>query len=176
MAAMGNSNFWLVWQVSDTGSAHWASAVCMCPLYLSCFLYIVLYYMYANVIPYASDVFDTIFKKNLVLRDFVCEILSCLAVIWLLNWQVCVIKPSALTKHTTMMQNIYLSYICMFNDITDIFICGTSVWQSTFVKAEYIIKVMTSAVKDKWGVGSSLNLSPIKAPIQYQRKPLNMYW
>jgi hypothetical protein len=60
-----------------------------------------------------------------------------------------VIKPSALTKHTTMMQNIYLSYICMFNDITDIFICGTSVWQSTFVKAEYIIKVMTSAVKDK---------------------------
>ena len=47
------------------------------------------------------------------------------------------------------MQNIYLSYICMFNDITDIFICCTSVWQSTFVKAEYIIKVMTNAVKDK---------------------------
>ena len=32
---------------------------------------------------------------------------------------------------------------------------------------------MTSAVKDKWRVGSSLNLSPIKAPIQNQRKPLN---
>ena len=28
----------------------------------------------------------------------------------------------------------------MFNDIKDIFICCTSVWQSTFVKAEYIIK------------------------------------
>jgi hypothetical protein len=31
-------------------------------------------------------------------------------------------------------------------------------------------------VKDKWGVGSSLDLSPIKAPIQYKRKPLNIYW
>jgi hypothetical protein len=45
-----------------------------------------------------------------------------------------------------------------------------------FLKAEYIIQVMNSAVKDKWGVGSSLNLSPIKTPIQYKRKPLNMYW
>jgi hypothetical protein len=44
-----------------------------------------------------------------------------------------------------------------------------------FIKAEYIIQVMKSAVKDKWGVGSSLNLSPIKAPIQYKRKPLNIY-
>ena len=26
------------------------------------------------------------------------------------------------------------------------------------------------------GVGSSLNLSPIKAPIQYKHKPLNIYW
>ena len=41
-----------------------------------------------------------------------------------------------------------------------------------FLKAEYIIQVMNSAVKDKWGVGNSLNLSPIKAPIQYKRKPL----
>jgi hypothetical protein len=47
---------------------------------------------------------------------------------------------------------------------------------STFVKAEYIIKVMTSAVKDKWDVDSSLNLSPSKAQIQYQCKPLNIYW
>jgi hypothetical protein len=45
-----------------------------------------------------------------------------------------------------------------------------------FLKAEYIIQVMNSAVKDKWGVGSSLDLSPIKAPIQYKRKPLNIYW
>ena len=44
-----------------------------------------------------------------------------------------------------------------------------------FLKAEYIIQVMNSAVKDKWGVGS-LNLSPIKTPIQYKRKPLNIYW
>jgi hypothetical protein len=44
-----------------------------------------------------------------------------------------------------------------------------------FLKAEYIIQVMNSAVKDKWDVGS-LNLSPIKAPIQYKRKPLNIYW
>jgi hypothetical protein len=41
-----------------------------------------------------------------------------------------------------------------------------------FLKAEYILQVMNSTVKDKWGVGSSLNLSPIKAPIQYKRKPL----
>ena len=60
----------------------------------------------------------------------------------------------------------------IFNDITDIFICCTSVWQSTFVKAGYIIHVMTSAVKDKWGVDSSINLSSIKAPVQYKRKPL----
>jgi hypothetical protein len=40
------------------------------------------------------------------------------------------------------------------------------------VKAGYIIQVMTSAVKDKWGVDSSINLSPIKAPVQYKRKPL----
>ena len=45
-----------------------------------------------------------------------------------------------------------------------------------FLKAEYIIQVMNSTVKDKWGVGSSLNLSPIKAPIQYKRKPLIIYW
>jgi hypothetical protein len=45
-----------------------------------------------------------------------------------------------------------------------------------FLKAEYIIQVMNSTVKDKWGVDSSLNLSPIKAPIQYKRKPLNIYW
>jgi hypothetical protein len=44
-----------------------------------------------------------------------------------------------------------------------------------FLKVEYIIQVMNSAVKDKWGVGSSLNLSPIKAQIQYKRKPLNIY-
>ena len=44
-----------------------------------------------------------------------------------------------------------------------------------FLKAEYIIQVMNSAVKDKWGVGSSLNFSPIKIPIQYKRKPLNIY-
>jgi hypothetical protein len=43
-----------------------------------------------------------------------------------------------------------------------------------FLKAEYIIQVMNSAVKDKWGVGSSLDISPIKAPIQYKRKPLNI--
>ena len=46
----------------------------------------------------------------------------------------------------------------------------------SFLKAEFIIQVMNSAVKDKWGVGSSLNLSPIKAPIQYKRKTLNIYW
>jgi hypothetical protein len=45
-----------------------------------------------------------------------------------------------------------------------------------FLKVEYIIQVMNSAVKDKWGVGSSLNLSPNKAQIQYKRKPLNIYW
>jgi hypothetical protein len=45
-----------------------------------------------------------------------------------------------------------------------------------FLKVEYIIQVMNSAVKDKWGVGSSLNLSPVKAQIQYKRKPLNIYW
>ena len=45
-----------------------------------------------------------------------------------------------------------------------------------FLKAEYIIQVMNSAVKDKWGVGSSFNFSPIKIPIQYKRKPLNIYW
>jgi hypothetical protein len=28
-----------------------------------------------------------------------------------LNWQVCVIQVSVLTKHTSMMQNIYLGYI-----------------------------------------------------------------
>ena len=56
--------------------------------------------------------------------------------------------------------------------ITDIFICCTSVWQSNFVKAGYIIQVMTSAVKDKWGVDSSINLSPIKPPVQYKYKPL----
>ena len=44
-----------------------------------------------------------------------------------------------------------------------------------FLKAEYIIQVMNSAVNDKWGIGS-LNLSPIKAPIQYKRKPLNIHW
>ena len=44
-----------------------------------------------------------------------------------------------------------------------------------FLKAEYIIQMMNSVVKDKWGVGS-LNLSPIKAPIQYTRKPLKIYW
>jgi hypothetical protein len=45
-----------------------------------------------------------------------------------------------------------------------------------FLKAEHIIQVMNSTVKDKWDVGSSLNLSPIKASIQYKRKPLNIYW
>jgi hypothetical protein len=45
-----------------------------------------------------------------------------------------------------------------------------------FLKVEYIIQVMNSAVKDKWGVGSSLNLSPVKAQIQYKHKPLNIYW
>jgi hypothetical protein len=40
------------WKVSDTGSAHWASS-----------LYIVLYYMYANVPPYRSEFFNKIFKK-----------------------------------------------------------------------------------------------------------------
>jgi hypothetical protein len=45
-----------------------------------------------------------------------------------------------------------------------------------FLKAEYIIQVMNSAVKDKWGVGNSLDLFSIKAPIQYKRKPLNIYW
>ena len=45
-----------------------------------------------------------------------------------------------------------------------------------FLKAEYIIQMMNSAVKDKWGVGSTLDLSPTKAPIQYKRKPLNIYW
>jgi hypothetical protein len=44
-----------------------------------------------------------------------------------------------------------------------------------FLKAEDIIQVMNSTVKDTWGVGSSLNLSPIKVPIQYKRKPLNIY-
>ena len=44
-----------------------------------------------------------------------------------------------------------------------------------FLKAEYIIQVMNSAVNDKWGIGS-LNLSSIKAPIQYKRKPLNIHW
>ena len=29
---------------------------------------------------------------------------------------------------------------------------------------------MNSAVKDKWGVGSTLDLSTTKAPIQYKRK------
>jgi hypothetical protein len=48
--------------------------------------------------------------------------------------------------------------------------------QSILTKAEYIIQVMNSAVKDKWGVGSSLDLSPIKDPIQHKRKPLNIYW
>jgi hypothetical protein len=33
-----------------------------------------------------------------------------MAVIKLLNWQVCVIQVSVLTKHISMMQNIYLSY------------------------------------------------------------------
>ena len=45
-----------------------------------------------------------------------------------------------------------------------------------FLKAEYIIQVINRAVKDNWGVGSSLNLSPNKAPIQYKHKPLNIYW
>jgi hypothetical protein len=37
-----------------------------------------------------------------------------------------------------------------------------------FLKAEYIIQVMNSAVNDTWGIGS-LNLSTIKAPIQYKQ-------
>jgi hypothetical protein len=63
------------------------------------------------------------------------------------------------------MQNIYLSYIQ---------------WHYKYFHmlyqrlAIYFIQVMTSAVKDKWGEGSSLNFSPIKAPIQFKRKPLNI--
>ena len=68
------------------------------------------------------------------------------------------------------MQNIYLSYIQwhfhMLYQRLAIY----------FLKVEYIIQVMNSAVKDKWGVGSSLNLSPVKAQIQYKHKPLNIYW
>ena len=67
------------------------------------------------------------------------------------------------------MQNIYLSYIQWHYRHFYMLYQRLAIY---FLKAEYIIQVMNSAVKDKWGVGSSLNLSPIKAPIQYKRKSL----
>jgi hypothetical protein len=71
------------------------------------------------------------------------------------------------------MQNIYLSYIQWHDKHFHMLYQCPAIY---FLKAEYILQVMNSAVKDKWGVGSSLNLSPIKIPIQYKRKPLNIYW
>ena len=71
------------------------------------------------------------------------------------------------------MQNIYLSYIQWHYRYFHMLYQRLAIY---FLKVEYIIQVMNSTVKDKWGVGSSLNLSPIKTPIQYKRKPLNIYW
>ena len=43
-----------------------------------------------------------------------------------------------------------------------------------FLKVEYIIQVMNSAVKDKWGVGSPLNLSLINSiPTETAKHLLN---
>jgi hypothetical protein len=61
------------------------------------------------------------------------------------------------------MQNKYLSYIQWHYRHFHMLYQHLAIY---FLKAEYIIQVMNSAVKDKWGVGSSLDLSPIKAPIQ----------
>ncbi len=71
------------------------------------------------------------------------------------------------------MQNIYLGYIQWHYRHFHMLYQRLAIY---FLKVEYIIQVMNSAVKDKWGVGSPLNLSPIKAQIQYKRKPLNIYW
>jgi hypothetical protein len=49
--------------------------------------------------------------------------------------------------NTSFFLKDFIEIIQYNGDIIKIHI--TFVWQSTFVKAEYIIKVMTSAMKDK---------------------------
>ena len=72
-----------------------------------------------------------------------------------------------------LSKNIYLSYVQWYYRYFHMLHQRLTIY---FRKAEYITQVMTRTVKNKWGVGSTLNLSPIKAQIQYQRKPQNIYW
>jgi hypothetical protein len=60
--------------------------------------------------------------------------------------QVCVIQVSVLTMQTSMMQNIYLSYIQCHYIHFHVLYQRLAIY---FLKAEYIIQVMNSAVKDK---------------------------
>jgi hypothetical protein len=55
---------------------------------------------------------------------------------------------SVLTKHTSMMQNIYLGYIQWHYRHFHMLYQRLAIY---FLKVEYIIQVMNSAVKDKWG-------------------------